>query len=64
LYGIIGNYMKKSWTTPELIVVVRSTPEENVLAGCKHPAVHSGPNTPNCKIQGSGKDECNALIRS
>jgi hypothetical protein len=55
--------MKKSWTTPELIVVVRSTPEENVLAGCKHPNIHSGPNTPNCKIQGPGA-ECNALVRS
>ena len=26
---------KKSWTTPELIVLVRSKPEEAVLSGCK-----------------------------
>jgi hypothetical protein len=26
---------KKEWTEPELIVLVRSKPEEAVLAGCK-----------------------------
>jgi len=26
---------KKNWVTPELIVLVRSKPEEGVLAGCK-----------------------------
>ena len=26
---------KKGWVTPELIVLVRSNPEEAVLAGCK-----------------------------
>lgn len=26
---------KKEWVTPELIVLVRSKPEEAVLAGCK-----------------------------
>ena len=26
---------KKSWVIPELIVLVRSNPEEAVLAGCK-----------------------------
>jgi len=27
---------KKDWITPELIVLVRSTPEEAVLYGCKY----------------------------
>ncbi len=27
--------MKKSWKKPELIVLVRSKPEEAVLTGCK-----------------------------
>ena len=26
---------KKNWKKPELIVIVRCRPEENVLAGCK-----------------------------
>jgi len=26
---------KKEWVTPELIVLVRSNPEEAVLSGCK-----------------------------
>ena len=26
---------KKAWVTPELIVLVRSKPEERVLIGCK-----------------------------
>ena len=26
---------RKKWTTPQLIVLGRGTPEENVLAGCK-----------------------------
>lgn len=27
--------MKKSWEKPELIIIVRTEIEENVLAGCK-----------------------------
>ena len=27
---------KKTWINPELIVLVRSKPEEAVLIGCKH----------------------------
>jgi len=30
---------KKEWTEPELIVLVRSKPEECVLAVCKHELV-------------------------
>jgi hypothetical protein len=29
---------KKAWSEPELIVLVRSKPEEAVLAGCKNAA--------------------------
>lgn len=28
--------MKKEWENPELIIISRSTPEENVLAHCKY----------------------------
>lgn len=38
---------KKEWVTPELLVLVRSHPEEAVLATCK-----SG------SIAGSGADAC------
>jgi hypothetical protein len=34
--------MKKAWEKPQLIVLVRSTPEEAVLTGCKNANV-SGP---------------------
>jgi hypothetical protein len=27
--------LRKGWTPPQLIVLGRGTPEENVLAGCK-----------------------------
>jgi len=28
--------MKRAWSSPELIVLVRGGPEEAVLGGCKH----------------------------
>ena len=30
---------KRPWTKPELIVLVRTTPEEAVLSACKHEIV-------------------------
>jgi hypothetical protein len=36
--------MKKEWETPELIILVRSNPEESVLVVCKRGGVE-GPNT-------------------
>lgn len=33
---------KKEWVTPELIVLVRSKPEEAVLTGCKSFSAGSG----------------------
>lgn len=38
---------KKSWITPELIVIVRSKPEESVLEGCKtNSLLVAGPSDP------------------
>ncbi len=39
--------VKKEWVTPELIVLVRSNPEEAVLETCKHGTTipDSGPAT-------------------
>ena len=34
---------KKKWVQPELIVLVRSKPEESVLNGCKYWTESSGP---------------------
>jgi len=31
--------VKKEWTEPELIVLVRSNPEEAVLGGCKREGI-------------------------
>jgi hypothetical protein len=36
---------KKEWQMPELIVLVRSKPEESVLVGCKHFPTDRGPAT-------------------
>lgn len=46
---------KKAWQKPELIVLVRSKPEEMVLAVCKTPTgKFLGPNDPSnkCKLRG------------
>ena len=34
---------KKSWSTPQLIVLARGAPEESVLAACKIAMVPAGP---------------------
>jgi hypothetical protein len=46
---------KKAWQKPELIVLVRSKPEEAVLVVCKTPnSKFMGPNDPTnkCKLHG------------
>ena len=35
--------MKKVWEKPELVVLVRSKPEEGVLAGCKDVGLSNWP---------------------
>ena len=43
--------MKKNWEKPQLLVLVRSRPEERILAGCKRdPSAGEGPllNVNNC----------------
>ena len=44
LYITKENTMKKEWKTPELIILVRSNPEESVLVTCKRGGTE-GPNT-------------------
>ena len=39
---------KKEWVRPELLVLVRSHPEETVLAACKSGALSGPVNTGNC----------------
>jgi len=44
---------KKPWQKPELIVLVRSKPEEAVLVICKAPnSQFQGPNANKCKLRG------------
>jgi hypothetical protein len=46
---------KKPWHKPELIVIIRSNPEENVLLGCKYEDVSSqGPSGHKCNNNGKG----------
>jgi hypothetical protein len=46
---------KKPWIRPQLIILSRGTPEENVLQLCKEPSWKAGgPNTSNCKLPGGG----------
>jgi len=51
--------VKKEWKTPELIVLVRSKPEEAVLASCKYVGGTGSNNNANCKIGGAA--QCNAI---
>ncbi len=37
---------KKSWTTPKLKILVRTRPEENVLAACKATKTGTGDHGP------------------
>lgn len=51
---------KKKWETPELIVVVRSKPEEAVLETCKSDII-SGPKgmgAGNCHSEGAPSGYC------
>jgi hypothetical protein len=43
---------KKPWSRPELIVLVRSNPEEAVLAGCKTATTVTGGGNQACKKTG------------
>ena len=43
---------KRQWSKPQLIVLGRGTPEENVLAACKHGG-NIGPGVGNCKNKGT-----------
>ena len=45
---------RKEWSKPELTVLVRSNPEEAVLAVCKLPGGEFG-------IEGPGADSCFAI---
>lgn len=47
---------KKGWVYPELMVIVRSQPEEAVLAGCKHNTLGVFGN-PNTVVTGCGLNE-------
>ena len=44
---------KKTWQKPELIVVIRNTPEESVLQGCKNSTQHRGPGQRPCVANGN-----------
>jgi hypothetical protein len=56
---------KKTWKTPELIVIVRSKPEESVLVTCKGGTIvpptggpGAGANDP-CAVPGQSGNYCN-----
>ena len=50
---------KEKWTQPQLIVLGRGTPEENVLAGCKTSKLAgSAATVTSCKKQ-RNKNKCN-----
>jgi hypothetical protein len=48
---------KKSWGTPELIVLMRSKPEEMVLTHCKFEAAAPNPDWPGGYVHGCGEPE-------
>jgi len=59
--------MKKTkWETPEIIVIVRSKPEEAVLQLCKFPGINgpTGGGAANCNAQGNPPNFCNERFPS
>ncbi len=54
---------RKPWVTPELIVLVRSKPEEAVLAKCKDEGL-TGPIIANCKITATSSAACSGVGKS
>jgi hypothetical protein len=46
---------KKPWQKPELIILVRSNPEETVLGTCKFNTVHLAGRRPGLSCLGGGK---------
>jgi len=62
-----GKEMKETWEKPELVVLVRSKPEERVLYQCKA-GVYAGPGTTDKRCQyhglqigGCGTPECETI---
>jgi hypothetical protein len=55
---------KKEWVAPELSVLVRSHPEEAVLASCKNATVTSGPTDAFLLCIQSGCTACSTLASS
>jgi hypothetical protein len=58
---------KKAWVTPELIVLIRSQPEESVLTACKELFTPGTPanNYGGCQTRAGTKcPECSALRNS
>ncbi len=50
--------MKRAWTKPELIVLVRNKPEERVLGTCKGVGGGPGTDTSDCSLR---IDDCASL---
>jgi hypothetical protein len=53
---------KQTWRKPELVILVRHSPEENVLLGCKHPTAEGPPRAGSTKC--SNVAECRASGKS
>jgi hypothetical protein len=54
---------KQTWRRPELVVLVRSRPEEAVLTACKGNAGVNTPDSPNCGKPGKRAD-CTVIANS
>ena len=55
---------KKRWATPELIVLLRSNPEEAVLETCKYSSNPTGPVTGNVGCNNEICEDCIAYSAS
>ena len=51
---------KEAWAKPELIILVRSNPEETVLAACKNNTIDSFTNPANAESDCLGTTGCYA----
>jgi len=52
--------MKKTWRKPQLLILTRSKPEEDVLIGCKGMPIPTGSDTAatGCTLSGTCPEPC------
>jgi len=61
-----GTVTKKTWATPQLVVLIKGKPEETLLCHCKKSTASNGPNYRNysCKVHYGYCCSCSDYVAS